>query len=371
MMAPPSEPHPLPQSIQVDAAALSRLFSDTTTSYKYLWFHALLAELAATNFEPGEIELKSLLHRALTQAWYPKVFFRLAFGVQDKVERWFDDGFINIEGNINDEAVHKAVAQRITTAGDAGFLRYVPYRTLSPFFDTHIRGLPDHQKNAAIRRLADLHFNSNKPLYRFRSALAIQIHPDWLDYLATNFAIISGWSSWNWLQYLQQYNPNVPGIANKLSIPIQRRPLDVQRRFWHLAHRARPIECIYSGTSLRSTEISLDHFLPWSFVGHDQLWNLIPASQLANSAKNSRLPHESYIGKFIHTHHHAVCDTQATMSTSAWRKTVEPYLDGLHLASFDALLDSHAFEAAYRATISPMLLIAQRMGFRPGWQYSA
>ncbi|MFO7585650.1 MAG: HNH endonuclease domain-containing protein [Anaerolineales bacterium] len=36
---------------------------------------------------------------------------------------------------------------------------------------------------------------------------------------------------------------------------------------------------------------SLDHFLPWRYVAHDLLWNILPASKSVNSSKSDSLPH--------------------------------------------------------------------------------
>ena len=35
---------------------------------------------------------------------------------------------------------------------------------------------------------------------------------------------------------------------------------------------------------------NVDHFIPWSFVMNDELWNLMPMDSSLNSAKNNRLP---------------------------------------------------------------------------------
>jgi len=46
------EPTP-PFSLDLDVAALSRLFSNTTNSYKFLFFLSLLDILKRNRFEPG------------------------------------------------------------------------------------------------------------------------------------------------------------------------------------------------------------------------------------------------------------------------------------------------------------------------------
>lgn len=34
----------------------------------------------------------------------------------------------------------------------------------------------------------------------------------------------------------------------------------------------------------------MDHFVPWSYVANDELWNLIPMEKSLNSSKNNKLP---------------------------------------------------------------------------------
>ena len=69
------------------------------------------------------------------------------------------------------------------------------------------------------------------------------------------------------------------------------RVLSTAGKFWKEYIAAKPGQkCIYSGELLTLTNLSLDHFLPWSYVAHDQLWNIIPTPKSVNSAKNDWLP---------------------------------------------------------------------------------
>jgi hypothetical protein len=52
--------------------------------------------------------------------------------------------------------------------------------------------------------------------------------------------------------------------------------------------------------------MSIDHFIPWSFVLHDRLWNLIPTSRSINSSKSDLLPPlETYLDSFINLQYRA------------------------------------------------------------------
>lgn len=60
--------------------------------------------------------------------------------------------------------------------------------------------------------------------------------------------------------------------------------------------------CFYTDRSLLSHKrnIAVDHFIPWSFIHSDELWNLVLTSQSLNSKKGSKLPDKGFIEK-LHT----------------------------------------------------------------------
>ena len=46
----------------------------------------------------------------------------------------------------------------------------------------------------------------------------------------------------------------------------------------------------YAGLPVISKQYDVDHFIPWSFVMNDELWNLMPMDSSLNSSKSNRLP---------------------------------------------------------------------------------
>ena len=55
---------------------------------------------------------------------------------------------------------------------------------------------------------------------------------------------------------------------------------------------------IYAGIILDGSQISIDHFIPWSYVAHDELWNLNPTTRSINSSKSNHLPDwDTYFSK--------------------------------------------------------------------------
>ena len=91
------------------------------------------------------------------------------------------------------------------------------------------------------------------------------------------------------IEYLQKRNPSVPGIIYKIDPPIVRK-LEHVTKYWKQIIKETSIIDIYSDIDLTNVPISIDHFVPWSYVAHDELWNLIPTTKAINSSKSNNLP---------------------------------------------------------------------------------
>lgn len=283
----------LPDSERLDIAKFSSVFSDTTNSYKFYWLLAILDSLG----ESGQtrLSMRDLSIRMVATAWYPLDYFKLSFGKQDGFKPIADcvSQLMTVDNTTNAPSLFRQLQSRLTEAELEQvyrkvrvLLNWVPYRFIRPFFAVETRGLPDHQVNARIIELAD---ESTKAPYRFDGDF-IGISDDWADYFKRHQFILRGFTSWHLVRFLQKNNPNVIGLTEKLDKPAER-DLKLAARFWKGYLSENPdLRCIYSGQTITTANLSLDHFLPWSFVAHDQLWNIIPIPKWVNSAKNDWLP---------------------------------------------------------------------------------
>ncbi|MFN5883821.1 MAG: HNH endonuclease domain-containing protein, partial [Bacteroidota bacterium] len=57
-----------------------------------------------------------------------------------------------------------------------------------------------------------------------------------------------------------------------------------------MLHEVGSIQCIYTNNDLVIGNYAVEHFVPYSFVSHDLMWNLIPADTSFNSSKSDKLP---------------------------------------------------------------------------------
>ena len=135
----------LPNSDRLNIAALSGLFKKRTNSYKYLFFLSLLTLLKDRNFEIDDgISLRDIEIEMLVTAWYPHVFFKLSFGIQDQIPSILEriSNFDN-DKNLLSKTGRNNLRKHLAFYGemlDFKLMRYVPYRSLRSFFDAETSG---------------------------------------------------------------------------------------------------------------------------------------------------------------------------------------------------------------------------------------
>jgi hypothetical protein len=365
----------LPTTDGLDVGVLSRIFDDATNSYKHLLFDALLQAFKDGAFKATKLSLNQLAVGMLAGAWHPVRVYRLSLGAQDKIAATIQA--IDFE---NDNPIpHVQLRNRIEGL-DIDWrllMRYVPYRLISPFFARELSGMRDDKRNAAIFELADQQFDTTVPLYRLADMDAvaeatIEIHPRWAEYIAANFPIVKGWAERKWITYLQARNPTVPAISEKTGAPLLRNSLAAQTRYWKAVFAAslEQPRCIYSGVLLDQNRFQLDHFLPWTFICHDAIWNLVPVSPEVNAAKGNRLPDVSYLPFLAGAQHRGLLAVRRVMKDTAWTAATSAFVGDLRISE-DQLLDPDVLLEAYSRSVGPQLDIARGIGFQSGWRFAA
>lgn len=109
------------------------------------------------------------------------------------------------------------------------------------------------------------------------------------------------WSQWLEELYEKKYpgeKESLQGIITKLEIATPRRKnLSI---FEHILYEEfGQKNCFYCGRKLKKADIDVDHFIPWSFMKNDQLWNLVLSCSHCNRSKNNRIPCEGYLIKIV------------------------------------------------------------------------
>ena len=199
----------------------------------------------------------------------------------------------------------------------------------------------------------------------------IHITPEWLEYLKENHEIIQGWIQYNMIIYLQRRNPSVPGISDKLS-PPQARKLEKVKQYWKLLSEVSPIHEIYGESIITKNNISIDHFVPWSYVAHDEFWNLHPTTRSINSSKSNNLPAwDIYFPKLADLEYMSYRMIWKYDSVhKAFEKCADEHLNNMEIRNhlYKEGLTEAEFKHALEDTIYPVYQSAESCGFR-SWEY--
>lgn len=352
----------IPQSSSLSTSAMNRVFSKTTATYKFYWLLSLL-DLHVKSHRDRVLAI-DVAARMVAYAWYPIEYFKLSFGKADSMSTIIPEVAMLTGITVDDKLEDKSemIMQAVTYDKQVRtkvkiLLNKVPFRFQTPWIDTSI--------DSEMKRRSQLF--ENDCLYSLTGSgesLTVNINPKWSEYLNTNYEILRDFAFWNLSIFLQSKNPNVPNITGKLIRPENREPLTKQKKFWNtVIEIGGPMHCIYTNKSLGVNDFDLDHFIPWSFVSHNQNWNLIPADGSFNSAKSDRIPDlDYYLPKMTRMQHQALC---LYVPQSGKKDSVLDEYFALGVSPQDLMaMSEEEFFNTYRKTFSPLSQMAVNMGFR-------
>lgn len=349
----------LPQNNKLPISALAGIFNNTSATYKFYWFVAMMEIVVKER--KTKISFWEIIAGMIAESWYPIHYFKLSFGKSDSL--YMQSLTLQQELNIPIDADKKKIKQllidNINDNHIKSLLRVfslnVPYRFLSPW----IKYTSD--KNVISRSQQF----ENECLYAINGEY-IEVNSKWIDYLSEHYLILKDFAFWNLTEFLQKRNPNVPNLPSKLIKPIQRDSLIKQHKYWNnYIETIGNLKCIYTGKTLLPKNYDLDHFVPWSFVSHNLLWNLIPADSSINSSKSNNLPPlDIYLKPFSHIQHDAL---KTLYEKNPNDNIFEDYLIVYDSVSDLVKLSESDFYNVFRKTFSPMIQTAENMGFKI-WQ---
>lgn len=312
------------------------------------------------------INVWDIVTRMVANAWYPIHYFKLSFGKSDSLYGIVNQLHKGI--NIPIDAGVEAVIEGIKSYNESPFVKkllrtltsYVPHKFLSPWLGTST-------DREIVRRSQMLENDCLYSIHKEGTDFYININPKWNDFLHRHYNVLMDFAYWNLTLFLQARNPNVPAIPNKLIRPEVRNSLTAQHHYWNdIIRLSGPVNCIYTGRELYINEYDLDHFIPWSFVSHDLLWNLIPADGSINSSKSNRLPDLNiYLPKLASMQLHGL---KTFIKSGKSPDILEDFISLGYTANELVNMSDVEFLNVFERTFTPMNQIALNMGFET-WKY--
>lgn len=125
----------------------------------------------------------------------------------------------------------------------------------------------------------------------------IVLNPRVYDFILKYKAELEKLNYYAWARFLEQINDDnvLVRVIDKLELTTPKREdLSVYREI--LRKEFEENTCFYCGKKL-GKNIHVDHFIPWSFVKDDKLWNFVLSCARCNERKSNKLPKQDFLIK--------------------------------------------------------------------------
>lgn len=116
----------------------------------------------------------------------------------------------------------------------------------------------------------------------------IQLNPVMYEFVCKHKTAIEKLNYFEWAKYLERINSDdvMDHLLTKIDESAKRSNLDYYRR---ILFEEFENECFYCGKTVTEKAVHVDHFIPWSFIKDDNLWNFVLACPKCNESKKDKL----------------------------------------------------------------------------------
>lgn len=287
----------------LDIEGFSHMMKDPSYCYKFYWLEALV-KLVSEGVD--ETTFDTVINEMICNAWYSVREFHIHLSglqadgqVRDGLERAVLRlaELSDISANASKVEIRNAIKKYDNDLKYAKeqLTKMVPYRALAGFFSKV--DLPIEWESA--RRMISYIQRINAEFVLLPYTLGesaklkkeIYFQKDWIEMIRDNTVSILGWIQYEKVKWLQNNNPEVPGLVYKLApMDEKMRKLNKVRKLWEGIIDLCEVKDVFTGDAVVPKQYEVNHFIPWSFVMNDELWNLMPMDSSLNSVKSNRLP---------------------------------------------------------------------------------
>lgn len=287
----------------LDMEGFAQMMKDPSYCYKFYWLEAIV-KLISEGIEQTTFD--AVINEMICNAWYSVREFHIHLSgiqVDGQVRDGLERAVLTLSelSNLPSNASKVEIENAIKRCDDElkifkeQLTNMVPYRALAGFFQKADAAVDWN----SVRRLTAYieQFNREKTLLPYtlggsgKLKKEIFFQKSWAEMIRDNTASILGWIQYEKVKWLQNNNPEVPGLVYKLApMDEKMRKLNNVRKLWEGILDLSEVRDVFTGEAVIPKKYDVDHFIPWSFVMNDELWNLMPMDSSLNSAKSNRLP---------------------------------------------------------------------------------
>lgn len=126
-------------------------------------------------------------------------------------------------------------------------------------------------------------------LYSFsKKGEYIQFNPIMYEFVCKHKVAIEKLNYYEWAKYLEKINSDdvMDHLLTKIDESSRRTNLEYYR---NILFEEFENKCFYCGKSVTKNAVHVDHFIPWSFIKDDNLWNFVLACPQCNESKKDKL----------------------------------------------------------------------------------
>ena len=297
----------------LDMEGFSRMMQSPSYCYKFYWLEAIVKLISENK---GEASYDEIIDEMIANAWYSVLEFHVHLSgvwadgeIRDNLEKAIRKlhRLSGLTANASEVEIKNQIRKfEKELHPEKMFLtQNVPYKALSGFAnkgEEHIdlnssagAMMSYYNRISALSRPLPYTFGDQKGLGR-----KIRFHEQWMQMIQDHTVSILGWIQYEKVCWLQSVNPEVPGLAYKLApMDEKMRKLSHVRKLWDGILDITQITDVFRGEPVKKEDYAVDHFIPWSFVMNDELWNLMPMDSYLNGMKSNRLPKwDAFFRKF-------------------------------------------------------------------------
>lgn len=136
----------------------------------------------------------------------------------------------------------------------------------------------------------------------------IEINPVMYRFICKHKIVIEKLNYYEWARFLEKVNEEsaLVKLLDKLDYCAKRNNLSLYRQILYKEFGS--TACFYCGKTLQPDKIDVDHFIPWSFIKDDNLWNLVLACPACNRRKKDKLSADRYLADLIDRNNHILIE---------------------------------------------------------------
>lgn len=288
----------------LDIQGFSRMMKDPSYCYKFYWLEAIVLLIAENKKEASYDEI---INEMIANAWYSVLEFHIHLSgiwgdgeVRDSLEKavWKLHKLSGLPGNASKVEIKNRITEFSKELHEEKMTltQNVPYKALSGFANRYSERIDLNSSAGRMMAYYNRISELEAPLpYTFGNQNGLNrkifFHESWIQMIQDHMVSILGWIQYEKVRWLQNTNPEVPGLVYKLApLDDKMRKLGHVRKLWEGILDTTNVVDVFKNEPIRKEAYDVDHFIPWSFVMNDELWNLMPMDCSLNSSKNNRLP---------------------------------------------------------------------------------